>query len=1181
MPYTDTGSSLSSQRQSKVRHHSAEPLSALRRSISHRFSHQNTESTQEFAQRSSQRFGGIEPVLSTSVRSPIKRGFPFYKSKPSNKSGTILCAVPASTTCAPAPLKRATVMANHAEQPSSGCIGPVYNHSHTRQQSQPYAYGSTTLPTIHHHSAGDFFSSPASLTGVIGTYKNGEVQWNHSDRHRIMSIRHNPDSPRSRVSNSSPQQKPRIEVVIPNEQPDEKPLPTSPFFQKANHNDTRTTSGEIEIIYNVSPPSASGQMLIRDSIVSPLSSQDVRPQPLVHAGSGYKTTKSDMGSLDLSLGTGSSSDDSRDYDSSSVYSNHSSCTSNEGERKHAKAHFSHDILSREGPSIASPSNAWIEEAPHRETAKSDVSETRRLASPSLPRPYAQHPPIEQDHAFIPSCSLRPLRVASGPPPRRQASLARTSTIRSSHGRRASTKAMATVAIHQPFSLNIRSPTLSEAEHELEAQLTAFSDDNAFLWDDAWNDSITQQRSPLSPVGVARADSVTYDILPWVPPPQVPRKSSRRTTIVDYDGSFRLSKVHEDHIVSQLKPPRNKAKDLSIKIPESRRMTTDTFILSPIPIPPKDIKRTITPEIAEGVIFSILRNLESLDDLFACAIANRGFYRVFKRHELVLMKAALRKTSPPAWEHREICYPGHDQLDEEELDRPRQEYTPTSFIQYYMRDMYIIAAIKSLIKDKCQSFMRAEISAAIVSENPYRSARVDDALWRIWTFCKIFGSGRGREEDIVAQMDWLKGGPMVHQKTATHSALFADDFNETLASAPECFAMGNESGLSAEQLFDMMELWNCLGVLLQPIEGRTIQAREYGIYDNTNVRGGDIDGEELMLDEWYYYLLTLGLSTILELTAPCTKADASVFILASQNGWANWNPPMFGGTRRNFLKEAASRVYEDKIACTYAENSNKDVQRALSKQRIQKHISELRHRKNSGERLNIVRMSQERPMSEWDGVINNLTRPLPIPTSGNNLVSHIPSLHSANLSISAPELPRARAPPPLPRPQSLPRRIVAQPLLPTPPPSTVPSTRDRSSVALSDTHPASRQSRSGNIPEMPRLDEHPAFVNHMQRVSNEFDHKSSPISAPESSAANSHTHSQRSSPSLDSHSAFQQHPVQRMVQDLGPVENTVDRAVYRIVEMGFTPEQARQALRRTDLGDGLRVDRAVELLLREM
>lgn len=290
--------------------------------------------------------------------------------------------------------------------------------------------------------------------------------------------------------------------------------------------------------------------------------------------------------------------------------------------------------------------------------------------------------------------------------------------------------------------------------------------------------------------------------------------------------------------------------------------------------------------------------------------------------------------------------------------------------------------------------------------------------------------------------------------------------------------------------------------------------------------------------------------------------------------------MIGGTRRNFLREAASRLYEEKIACTYAENSNKDIQRALSKQRIQKHISELRHKKSSGERLNVVLMSQERPMSEWEGVIDDLTRPLPIPTSGNNLVSHIPSLHSINLPISVPQ-PRSCTPSPPARPETPPHRIVAQPLLPSPSPSTVPSIRDRSSIALSDTHPAFRQSRSGNIPEMPRLDEHPAFVNHMGQAGNEVDRRTSPVPVPAPSSVYSQSHSHRSSPSLDSHSAFQQHPVQRMVQDIGPVENTVDRAVYRIVDMGFTPEQAKQALRRTDLGDGRRVDRAVELLLREM
>jgi hypothetical protein len=180
----------------------------------------------------------------------------------------------------------------------------------------------------------------------------------------------------------------------------------------------------------------------------------------------------------------------------------------------------------------------------------------------------------------------------------------------------------------------------------------------------------------------------------------------------------------------------------------------------------------------------------------------------------------------------------------EMTRPQEEYAPASYIMLQKQDIATIKAIKSLIKDKCESFVRPEIAAALVSDDSEDTARIDDALWRIWTFCKIFGSGKGREEDIVAQQDWLQGGLIVHQKTCTFSVMSTDYMNDTLVGAPECFAKGNEGGLSAEQLFDMMELWNCLGVLLQGFE--TAQAREYGIYDNTDVGGGDIDGEESML-----------------------------------------------------------------------------------------------------------------------------------------------------------------------------------------------------------------------------------------------------------------------------------------------------------------------------------------------
>ena len=88
--------------------------------------------------------------------------------------------------------------------------------------------------------------------------------------------------------------------------------------------------------------------------------------------------------------------------------------------------------------------------------------------------------------------------------------------------------------------------------------------------------------------------------------------------------------------------------------------------------------------------------------------------------------------------------------------------------------------------------------------------------------------------------------MAHQETCTFSMSGTDLMGDTLVGMSESFGKGNEGGLSAEQLFDIMELWNCLAVLLQSFEGRTVQARQAGIYDDTDIRGGDIDGEEMML-----------------------------------------------------------------------------------------------------------------------------------------------------------------------------------------------------------------------------------------------------------------------------------------------------------------------------------------------
>ncbi|KAF2005241.1 hypothetical protein P154DRAFT_518769 [Amniculicola lignicola CBS 123094] len=1132
-----------------------------------------------------------------------KRGRTSTKSKKT----TILRAVPATTACATAPLspleRDMATLPNQEILSNIGSVGRISADSSDGQASlrslpitinnavgtRARSSSATALTPITAGKEMKFFSSTPDLKAIIGTYKRGIVQWNHDDKNA--SDPRNWSASESRSSSSVKSRRPQIHVVIPRDQRN-RPLPTSPFFTESGSKHIRSASAELVNTCEVSPPSGT-RVLGRNSMVSPISAQQHRAvksaAAAINSQLSKPTTITEEPTQEIMPSQSNSSDDSHGDDGSSTYSKRSSMTSLEEAANptispkpiNFKERSASDEFDVKSPVVAGVFQDEARAKPKPGNSDSETGPRLASASPkSRARRYAHHPPIEEDDFFQSTCEVRPLRRNLNHLHSTRARRSTSRTARPGSLLMSPTMGVLNQAIIRTESkqvlARIPSPTLSEAENDLEQHLTSYTDDNPFKWDEL----ISQAAKG--------------------PPPAVPRKSSKRTSQLA-PGNFRLSKVPGDHIASQLKREKSqkKAKGLTINIPPtpvSKRLTED-FFLSPIPIAPKKVVRTIRPSDAEDVILGILRNLESLDDLFAMAVVNNGFYRVFKRHELELMKSALRKQSPPAWEHREICYPGHDKLDDEDLETARQDYNPATYLKYYMRDMYIIAALKALIKEKCESFLRPEISVALLSDEPAEASRVDDALWRIWTFCKIFGTKKGREEDIVAQMDWLKGGVLVHQKTCTHSIFTTDaiDMSDTLASAPECFAKGNEDGLTAEQLFDMMELWNCLGVLLQPFEGRTIQAREFGVYDNTDVGGGDIDGEESMLDEWYYFLLTLGLSPVLDLSAPCLQADPSAFVLARQNGWMNWKAPIFGGTRRNFLKEAASRVYEDKIAMAYASSSTKDVQRQLSKQRIQRHITELRNRKNSGERLLEVRMSQERPISEWEGVITNLTRPRPGPSS--NIVSHIPSLRPVAPSSSQPqyatvmaELPAAhRSPAPqAARPRSPPRRIVAEPLLPSPPPSTVASVADQwdaRSIAPSmpsiDEHPAFR--RPTSIPSLPEVVSHPAFRTQLQTsalsnlpevVPNSTG--SASISRPSTSAAQS-THSHSSS--ADALPAFQQHPLQQEIMNGDLAANTADRAVYRIVEMGFTAEQARQALRMTDLGDGLRVDRAVELLLR--
>ena len=246
---------------------------------------------------------------------------------------------------------------------------------------------------------------------------------------------------------------------------------------------------------------------------------------------------------------------------------------------------------------------------------------------------------------------------------------------------------------------------------------------------------------------------------------------------------------------------------------------------------EEVERQISADAAEQVLLRVLQNLDNLQDLFSTATVSRGFYRTFKRHELPLMKNALFGMSPAAWELREMSPPSETQ---------DKQYTPTLYLQHYMRDMYTMIALKSMILIHCESFLRADTITALAGGESDRASQIDDAFWRVWTFCQVFGCGTNREDDIVSQMDWLRGGPLAKQQRKNAGG--------KLCFPPAGFGRGNAGGLCAEDLYDMTEIWTCLGVLVRDFQGKRQEARDYGVFAKAGIPAGDVEKEDDVLGQ---------------------------------------------------------------------------------------------------------------------------------------------------------------------------------------------------------------------------------------------------------------------------------------------------------------------------------------------
>ena len=121
-----------------------------------------------------------------------------------------------------------------------------------------------------------------------------------------------------------------------------------------------------------------------------------------------------------------------------------------------------------------------------------------------------------------------------------------------------------------------------------------------------------------------------------------------------------------------------------------------------------------------------------------------------------------------------------------------------------------------------------------------------------------------------------------------------------------------------------------------------------------------------------YVLTLGLSAILDLADAATHRSPRVFVIASHMGWTTWKRPFGEASRSRFLKEAVSRVCKDKVAQQSQQVDS--TQQPHDKQRDRTRSSilaeELSQVKLDTDFTNVP-FSAERPMSVCSGKLESV------------------------------------------------------------------------------------------------------------------------------------------------------------------------------------------------------------------
>ncbi|KAK6429470.1 hypothetical protein LTR95_014386, partial [Oleoguttula sp. CCFEE 5521] len=807
--------------------------------------------------------------------------------------------------------------------------------------------------------------------------------------------------------------------------------------------------------------------IIIDEDVSPLDTASIQATPPPEPVTPNTTEQPGESQMQQAHRLSSSTETSTDRDDDSVYSQSSSATSVED----AVTAILH------APAV-NPNDPW---SPSSTYSRSIGDGAFKPAARDVDKPLPRIPPPRRMRpAPAPPTLVRSTgsqRSAPSRSPERHSSLSvRNSAVKRSLSTSTTLRPATYIHSRSPEQHRETSPTLSQAEQDLHAQLSGIRSNAAI--------SIIPSIQFTKSGSVHRSDSVRSVMHPPARAPTLPTRSRKR--------DWRKS-AGAGHIVSQIVVPplpaeavgrrrsdsALRARRLEVERLGLRRSRSAAVMRADLiveEVADAGVERVIERQafeyddglcvvqgpvilrsgvdlaaeaaiMAEGVLLRILASLPTLADLFSTATINKGMYRVFKENEMHLIKTVLRAESPAGSELREWTPAPSDEPPGNASSASSDvaaDYTPHSYL----------AAHKASIR------AAAELASLLSPHAPLATTRLTQAILRVSTFCIIFGPVKVREDDLTGQLDWLRGGRLARATdfSATVDAGGLDyDLSSILLNAPEHFGSGNGEGLGRDELEDMLWVWEGLGRLMDGC-GEVATGLRIGAKD---------------VQEWQHYIRSLGPTAVLDLA---TRSPSEAIAFALSQDWQTY--PATLTSRSTFLRDPVARL--------------------LTEQHTYKSAS----------------------------------------TARDTSCKRTASL-AAEIRLSR---------------QTSTKRRPSAPLQRTPSVRTV---RSRQSFSLPS----------------PRSGIHPAY----RGLATHVEEPSQPLPP---YSPNSYGHHRTLSPLIHSRVAtFERESMTSSATFGGEAEDTADKAIERLMGMGFGVREVRDALRRTDMGDGLRVDRAIEVLVR--